>query len=120
MDRFEIPPCCVCRRIRRLPEKNYFVYVVALADVRSGVVELRPDGTPSTVYVGQSWHTPECRYNQHLIGYKSSASVRERGRELVPSLFASRNPIRGRWRAEEMEHELAGELRSLGFAVVSN
>jgi hypothetical protein len=113
---FFLPACCICRRQRELPADHYFLYVIKLdPKAMPGVVS-----ACGLVYVGQSWHTPECRFEQHSVGYKSNREAREYGVELCPSLYAGLNPIIGRTAAEQAEIVLAARLREVGFAVISN
>lgn len=72
------------------------------------------------VYVGQSWHTPDCRFEQHKKGYKSSKAVREWGMRLRPDLYAGFNPILSEPASEQTEAALAAKLREDGFIVISS
>ena len=112
---YYLPPCCICRREEPLPAEHYFVYAIELSNET-----LVPSGR--LVYVGQSWHTPECRFEQHKSGYKASASVREYGIRLVPELYFGLNPIisRNRTAALQAEASLAVKLRADGFVVISS
>lgn len=105
--------CCSCRRNKPLPVDHYFVYVIELSAGEAFEVD-QPH-----VYVGQSWHLPECRFEQHKTGYKSSYEVRSRGVRLRPDLYAGVNPVIGRTAAENAEREIAAGLKKAGFAVIS-
>jgi hypothetical protein len=99
------------------------------------VIELRPDvmdrkafagknaerrADKPCVYVGQTAHTPEERFAQHLAGVKSSRIVREHGVRLRPRLCANVGPFETRAESERAEMKLAEKLRRRGFAVWSN
>jgi hypothetical protein len=107
-----LPSCCSCRRNEALPVDHYFVYVIELGGGDSS--EAR-----TCVYVGQSWHLPECRFEQHKAGYKSSYEVRTRGIRLRRDLYEGTNPVIGRTAAENAEREIAASLMRAGFTVIS-
>lgn len=90
-------------------------------------------------YVGQSAHTPECRYEQHkhchgpslkfkcicrlkktIIKSRSNKYVRRYGLFLQTSLFEHLNPIRSRKQSELMEKTLTDQLRDMGHCVYYN
>ncbi len=90
----------VWRRDRRFREKN-------------------PDYRPNMpiVYVGESWHEPEKRFEQHMDGGWLSASiVRKYGVRLLPDLYKDRKPVPEAERKEQ-EEGLAGDLQGKGYAV---
>ena len=59
---------------------------------------------------------PEERLANHLDGYKASFYVRRFGRRLLPELFAHLNPMPYA-AAQEMERDLAEDLRQQGYTV---
>ena len=91
---------------------RYNVYVVLLSDdVGPGLNQDFP-----SVYVGQSARTPKDRFQQHKSGYKASRYVRDYGIRLIPGLYREINPLFSDER-EEVEEELARQLRSEGYTV---
>jgi hypothetical protein len=68
------------------------------------------------LFVGETRHTPQKRYNYHLVGYKSHEFVRRYARRLAPEYYASINPVSCD-NAKAEEHRLADRLRELGYAV---
>jgi len=108
-----LPSCCSCRRNEPLPGVHYFVYVIELSAGDAF------EADQPRVYVGQSWHRPECRFKQHKTGYKSNYEVRSKGVRLRPDLYAGINPVIGRTAAENAEREIAAGLKKAGFAVIS-
>jgi hypothetical protein len=100
-----------------LSDRTYHVYVV----------ELRPElcaaqGCPSRnelapIYVGESFHTPEDRLQQHLDGHKSSRHVRKYGVRLLPKLCEGIGPFATRAEAVKAEADLAKRLRAEGYCV---
>ena len=73
------------------------------------------EGMPC-LYVGLTKHTPEKRFNYHLVGYKSEEFVRRYARRLRPELFTDMNPMPYE-KALLEEPNLANRLRSMGYAV---
>lgn len=73
------------------------------------------DGMPC-LFVGETRHTPQKRFNYHLVGYKSHEFVRRYARRLAPEYYARINPVAGD-QAKAEEHRLADRLRALGYAV---
>ena len=68
------------------------------------------------LFVGETRHTPQKRFNYHLVGYKSHEFVRRYARRLAPEYYASMNPVDFD-QAKAEEQMLADRLRSLGYAV---
>jgi hypothetical protein len=68
------------------------------------------------LFVGETRHTPQKRFNYHLVGYKSHEFVRRYARRLAPEYFASIRPV-GSDQAKLEENMLADRLRALGYAV---
>ena len=69
------------------------------------------------LFVGETRHTPQKRFNYHLVGYKSHEFVRRYARRLAPEYYARIKPIIGRDLARMEEQHLAERLRALGYAV---
>lgn len=109
------------RSSRNTPDRTFHVYVIRLSDEvlkRRKFRAANPDhleGRPC-VYVGMTGWTPERRFEAHLNGYKSSSYVTKYGRELMPRIYESLNPMTYDEAVEE-EIRLAERLRHLGFAV---
>ena len=107
---------------RAEPVRNCCVYVINL---KKTVLKDRKlltknphyvKGKP-VVYVGQSSNPPEARFQQHLIGIRSSRWVRRYGKSLrtdVGELGLTRVA------AQRREAELAVKLRERGWGVWSN
>ena len=111
------------RRVRPdfAPRLSHNVYVVELD---SAVLKMRafrarnPDyraGMPC-VYVGMTGLPPGERFQNHKAGVKANRFVRDFGKGLLPELFECFNPMPFE-AAEQMEVELAEELRGKGYAV---
>ncbi len=102
------------------PNAHWSVYVVLLS--RLSLEEQRGywRGRPNMpcVYVGQTWHTPEYRFEQHKGRVEGHASryVRAWGLALLPEVYAPYNPLTQE-RALEVEDSLADSLHQLGCTV---
>lgn len=84
---------------------KYRVYVIELDD-------------PMTVYVGQSYLTPEERFKKHISGVKSSRYVKKATNpKLRPDLYKHLPAYHRREDAERMEEKHARYLVKLGFNV---
>ena len=105
----------------REPRLSHNVYVVELdpAVLKVRVFRARnPDyrkGMPC-VYVGMTGLPPGERFQNHKAGVKANRFVRHFGRGLLPELFEFLNPMPYE-AAQQMEVELAEELRAQGYAV---
>lgn len=101
---------------------EFYVYVIGLDKevLNSRKFSKRnPDyieGKPC-VYVGQSWHPPKMRFEQHKQDYNANVFVRDFGRYLQPRLFEGINPLPSREVAEAEEEDLALRLQKRGYAV---
>lgn len=73
-------------RGRKIALRPNHLYVIAL-DLG--------DGGGAAFYVGQSARTPEVRFQQHLEGTNAARVIRQRGRHLLPPLYAEWNPLLG-------------------------
>jgi hypothetical protein len=91
----------------------YYVYVIELSDEAGA----RIDPSKPCVYVGQSARTPDERFQQHRSGYRAAAKPRKYGKYLRRRLFAKYNPLPSREAAEQMEAQLAEQLREQGYRV---
>lgn len=109
------------RSARKSHDRTYHVYVIRLSDEVLKKRRFRNanqdyvEGHPC-VYVGMTGWTPQRRLEAHLNGYKSSHYVTKYGRELLPRLYKSLNPMTYDEAVQE-EEALAERLRRLGFAV---
>jgi hypothetical protein len=86
------------------------------------VVELRQEAARRStqlppVYVGQTAHSPEQRFADHLRGYKASRKVHRYGARLRPDLSAGWRPYSTRDEAVAAEARLAKELSAVGYEV---
>lgn len=91
----------------RKPKKKYKyrVYVIELDD-------------PMTVYVGQSYLTPEERFQKHVSGLKSSRYVKKaKNPKLRPDLYKHLPVFHKREDALQMEAKHARVLSKMGFNV---
>ena len=111
------------RRARkdRTPRLSHNVYVVELD---RSVLKMRAfrarnpshrKGMPC-VYVGMTGLPPGERFQNHKAGIKANRFVRDFGKGLLPELFDCFNPMPYE-AAQQMEVELADELRARGYAV---
>jgi Protein of unknown function (DUF3553) len=71
------------------------------------------------VYVGMTGLTPDERFRAHLRGEHGAWFVRKYGRRLLPELYEQFNPLPYEL-AQQMEPELARQLRADGLAVWQN
>src|SRR3954465_15495199 len=94
-------------------ERSYSVYVIEL----SAEAGKRRRAAKPCVYVGQTVHTPQERFDQHRSGYKAAGCVRRYGLRLRPRLYESWNPIATREDALAAEARLADRLARRGFTV---
>ena len=99
---------------------HHHVYIILLHDSareeQSGHKGLGKEGMPC-VYVGQSWHPPMIRFNQHRYGERmSSRYVRKHGWVLLPDVYDSYNPHSAVF-SKELEKALAEVLRIIGCTV---
>ena len=103
------------------PRLSHNVYVVELdpAVLKTRMFRARnPDhrkGMPC-VYVGMTGLPPGERFQNHKAGVKANRFVRHFGKGLLPELFDFLNPMPYE-AAQQMEVELAEELRAKGYAV---
>ncbi len=103
------------------PRLSHNVYVVELdpAVLKMRLFRARnPDhrkGMPC-VYVGMTGLPPGERFQNHKAGVKANRFVHHFGKGLLPELFDFLNPMPYE-AAQQMEVELAEELRAKGYAV---
>jgi hypothetical protein len=97
--------------VAKRPE--YHVYVIELSrDCVAEPCALAP------VYVGQTAHTPEQRFDQHKAGGRLAAFKPHRyGVRLRPDLVRGLGPFRSRRDAERAEAALAAALERRGHRV---
>jgi len=101
---------------------KYHIYVIELdkkVKTFRKIQKENPRSLPDMpcVYVGQSYRSPEVRFEQHKEGYKSNKYAKEFGLTLKPELYEKYNPVPSRKDAEEIEEWLALELRKQGYTV---
>ena len=108
---------------RPMKNNHYSVYVIELSNEvlkNKKFLAANPQyksGTPTIpLYVGMTGLTPEQRFENHKKGYKACRFVKQYGIRLLPSLYASFNPM-SYDEAASMEIELAEKLREEGYAV---
>jgi len=84
-------------------------------------VEANPHWIPGKlcVYVGMTGITPDERFRQHKRGEHAARFVRKHGRRLLPEFYQHFNPL-PYGLAQQMEQELARQLRDDGHAVWQN
>lgn len=68
------------------------------------------------VYVGQTWHDPGVRFQQHKDGYKASRIAKRYGKRLMRKRYEHLNPVLAA-EAEDREEDLAVDLRRRGYGV---
>ena len=104
---------------------KYYVYVINLDSKMLKIKKFMGqnpdyiDGKPC-VYVGQSFHKPEIRFEQHLNGYKANKYVKKFGNFLRFRNTGVNNPYKSRMIAEKAEKETTRRLRAKGYGVWSN
>jgi hypothetical protein len=108
-DDFEFGYDLITRAERITAPRKYGLYVIEL------------DGNPNHVYVGQTWYLPHERLAQHNTGFAAFHAARlfKRGARgtLRPDLYRHAPRVTNQKVAEEMEQELALQLKKLGFRV---
>lgn len=68
------------------------------------------------VYVGQTWHDPEVRFQKHKNGDNAALFVRRYGQRLMKKKYEHLNPVPAA-EAEDREEELAVDLQRRGYGV---
>jgi hypothetical protein len=104
------------RTTRRAKPRAYSIYVIELSrDCVSAPCALAP------LYVGQTAHTPEHRFEQHKVGGRLAAWKPHRyGVRLRHDLMKSIGPFETRRAAEAAERALAEALERRGHRVFWN
>jgi len=77
-------------------------------------------GGPDEVYVGQTWHDPAARREQHIAGPRRAMIFRRSGRSvgpLRPDLLPRLEPLQTRKAALAAEAYVAAVLRDRGLKV---
>jgi hypothetical protein len=101
---------------------EYHVYVIGLNKEVLNIRNFREanpeyvEGKPC-VYVGQSYLTPEERFEQHSSGVRSNRFAKKYGEYLHRMLFEKLNPLSSRDEALQAEKDLALRLRKRGYGV---
>lgn len=108
-------------KVLRASQMRHSVYVVELhSDVlmNSRFRQANPGCDPAKpcLYVGMTGLSPDVRFDNHKRGYKANRYVRMYGLRLLPNMYECFNPMPYR-AAQQMEVELAQELREKGYAV---
>ena len=104
------------------PQNSHSVYVIELkreALAVASVEKANPDADrlKSCLYVGQTSHTPEGRFQQHMAGVHASTYVKRFGLRLALQYLRRSNPMTERESFIE-ENGLAKALRAKGHAVM--
>src|SRR5262245_30325131 len=101
------------RRKRATPARTYSIYIIELSRAcTKRACALAP------VYVGQTAHTPEHRFDQHKAGGKLAAKkVYRFGVRLRLDLMESIGPFSTRKEAEAAEKAVAAALEKRGHLV---
>lgn len=103
----------------------YYVYVIALDKTvikSKKFLKQNPCMNPKKTcyYVGQSYHPPHIRFQQHKNGYKSNSFVKKYGIKLCKRKYQKYNPIQTRNQAVIIEQQLTDLLRRKGHGVWSH
>jgi len=98
-------------RSTAIAERRYSVYVIELKPCEA------PEGSKGAVYVGQSWHSPQHRFEQHKQGIRAARVVNRSWVRLNPGLSKGWGPYETRQESERAEAELAVKLRRKGYRV---
>lgn len=92
------------------PHGTYSIYIVKVLG-----------GAHNEVYVGQTWHDPEVRRDQHRMGLRRARIFKRRGADsvgpLLPELLPPLEPLRTKAAALAAEAYVAAILRSKQFRV---
>jgi hypothetical protein len=101
------------RKVRTAPARTYSIYIIELSrDCVKDACALAP------LYVGQTAHTPEQRFDQHKAGGKLAAAKPHRfGIRLRRDLMQGIGPFATRGQAEAAEREVAEALERRGHRV---
>lgn len=95
---------------------GYGIYVIELDERANRHFDLPLDLPLPVVYVGQSWHSPEHRFRQHMKGVRLASKVVTRyGVRLRPDLYRHLARVETRPEAEDLEASHARTLARLGF-----
>lgn len=82
------------------------------------VYVLEIDGDPYSVYVGQTYLSPQERLEQHRNGIHSARSIRKAVKlELRPDLYEDIPRLKTRDEALKAEYDLAKKLKDYGYIV---
>lgn len=68
------------------------------------------------VYVGETWHPPEIRFQKHKDGDNSARFVQRYGKRLMRTKYEHLNPVPAEV-AKDREEELAIDLQRRGYGV---
>lgn len=114
------------RTLKKLRSKlksadHHNVYVILLDAAVGKLRKVRAENPDSDskkpcVYVGMTGHSPEERFVNHKAGRKDASLVKRYGIRLLPELYAHLNPMPFE-AAEQMEKDLADDLRRAGYTV---
>ena len=97
----------------------YYVYVIELDD-ECEWCRNRPTARPSRcVYVGESYHPPEIRLQQHLAGIRPGKPFRMgcAKARLRPELYSHIPPVEDEEEARRLEAKLGQTLERQGYTV---
>ncbi len=109
---------------KKRPAKHHSVYVIKLdkavtRERKFARANPRRRFWRPCVYVGLTGLAPVERFANHKKGYKANRYAHLYGIKLLPRLYAHLNPMSYE-EAQKMEGNLAGRLRSKGYAVWQN
>jgi hypothetical protein len=90
---------------RSRTEGSFSVYIILLEGMRKSRYGL---------YVGQTWHPIEHRFEQHLSGGRLAARCHRKMKQLLPSLFGHFSPM-SRQESLELEQSLIIQFESAGI-----
>lgn len=96
------------------PDRGYRLYVIELSEA----AKERFHTDKVCLYVGQSYHSAEERFQQHLNGVRASRHVRKFGVKLRPDLFDPTMVFEAKHQAERAERRLGNQLKHRGYFVV--
>lgn len=98
----------IAKRFRSTNDGERCVYIVLLEPLE--------DATEHGLYVGETFRTPNERFEQHKTGIRASRHVRKRGRRVLTDACAHLVDLSA-IASRDIEKDLADELEAAGFEV---